>query len=92
MDALAQNKNTTSRNDDTGHQTLRHLSESTYDSILRLFDEIWMDEIFLNREVSSVVQCYLKRDKPSTETGIYSLIALTSCSCKLLERVVNTEK
>ena len=32
---------------------------------------------------------FLKKDKPPTNSGSYRPIALTNCTCKLLERILN---
>ena len=87
MDAMAQCKNTAPGNDAIGYQMLRHLSESAYASVLTLLNKIWMDNVFPESWGEVVVFSFLKKDKPQTEAGRYHPIALTSCLCKLPERV-----
>ena len=87
--ALAQCKDTAPGLDKICYQMLRHLNDSAVEFLLRLYNKIWTESVFPQSWSEALVLSFLKQDKPSTETESYRPIALTNCSCKLLERIVN---
>ncbi|GFO07077.1 RNA-directed DNA polymerase from mobile element jockey [Plakobranchus ocellatus] len=71
------------------HQFLRHLPESCLHTLLKLFNNIWTTgAIPPSWREASVVPIPKPRKDPSDPSN-YRPIALTSCLCKTLERMVN---
>lgn len=67
----------------------RHLSVSSLKVLLRCFNEAWMTGSFPEEWLKSFVIPILKPSKPRTDPASYRPIYLTSCACKLLEKIVN---
>ncbi|GFO15215.1 Pol-like protein [Plakobranchus ocellatus] len=71
------------------YQFLRHLPESCLHTLLKLFNNIWTTgDIPPSWREASVVPIP-KRGKDPSDPFNYRPIALTSCLCKTLERMVN---
>ena len=77
------------RTDKIHYEMLRHLSDSACDFLLRLYNKIWLERAFPVQWDRAIILPIVKKDKSPTQAEDYRLIALTSCVCKLLERVVN---
>ncbi|GFN84374.1 RNA-directed DNA polymerase from mobile element jockey [Plakobranchus ocellatus] len=70
-------------------QLLRHLPESCLHTLLKLFNNIWTTgDISPSWREASVVPIPKPGKDPSDRSN-YRPIALTSCLCKILERMVN---
>ena len=54
-----------------------------------MYDKVWIEECFPEAWGEAVVLSFLKKDMPPAEPESYRPIALTSCVCKLLERIIN---
>ena len=87
--ALSQCRNTSPGPDKIHYEMLRHLSDSACDFLLRLYNKIWFERAFPVQWGRAFILPFVKKDKPPTQAESYRPIALTSCVCKLLERVVN---
>ncbi|GFN88474.1 RNA-directed DNA polymerase from mobile element jockey [Plakobranchus ocellatus] len=71
------------------YQFLRHLSESCLHTLLKIFNNIWTTgDIPPSWREASVVPIP-KPGKDPSDPSNYRPIALTSCLCKTLERMVN---
>ncbi|GFN92454.1 LINE-1 retrotransposable element orf2 protein [Plakobranchus ocellatus] len=71
------------------YQFLRHLPESCLHTLLKLFNNIWTTgDIPPSWREASVVP-FPKLGKDPSDPSNYRPIALTSCLCKTLERMVN---
>ncbi|GFS90512.1 RNA-directed DNA polymerase from mobile element jockey [Nephila pilipes] len=68
---------------------LRHLSEDSLVSLLYLFNRIWREHVFPSQWQEAIVIPILKPGKDPKNPLHYRPIALTSCLCKTLERMVN---
>ena len=75
--------------DDIHYQFLKHLSFLSLDSLLRIFNQIWHTGIFPDSWKEAIVIPVPKPGKDSTNPANYRPIALTSCICKTMERMVN---
>ncbi|GFN92453.1 RNA-directed DNA polymerase from mobile element jockey [Plakobranchus ocellatus] len=75
--------------DDVYYQFLKHLPESCLHTLLKLFNNIWTTgDIPPSWREASVVPIP-KPGKDPSDPSNYRPIALTSCLCKTLERMVN---
>ncbi|GFW71709.1 RNase H domain-containing protein [Trichonephila clavipes] len=87
--ALSSAKNTSPGPDGISYVLLRHLSEDSLVSLLYLFNRIWREQVYLTQWQEAIVIPILKPGKDPKNPISYRPIALTSCLCKTLERVVN---
>ena len=75
--------------DDIHYQFLKHLPFRSLDSLLRIFNHIWHSGILPDSWKEAIVIPIPKPGKDSTNPANYRPIALTSCICKTMERMVN---
>ena len=75
--------------DDIHYQFLKHLPFRSLDSLLRIFNQVWHTGILPDSWKEPVVIPIPKPGKDSTNPANYRPIALTSCICKTMERMVN---
>lgn len=75
--------------DDIHYQLLRHLPDKAQQCLLELFNHIWKTNYFPPSWQQATVLPIPKPGKPPTDPSSYRPIALTSCICKTMERMVN---
>ena len=75
--------------DDIHNQFLKHLPFRSLDSLLRIFNQVWHTGILPDSWKEAIVIPIPKPGKDSTNPANYRPIALTSCICKTMERMVN---
>ena len=75
--------------DQIDNAMLKHLPPVTKQYLLDLYNKLWCEGSFPNEWKSSIILPILKPGKDSTNPKNYRPISLTSCICKLLERMVN---
>ncbi|GFU66291.1 RNase H domain-containing protein [Trichonephila clavipes] len=75
--------------DGISYVLLRHLSEDSLVSLLYLFNRIWREQVYPTQWQEAIVIPILKPGKDPKNPLSYRPIALTSCLCKTLERMVN---
>ena len=68
---------------------LRHVSPSTKNFIIQLFTRIWFENAFPSSWELAHILPFSKPGKDSSKVTNYRPIALTSCLCKLMEKMVN---
>ena len=68
---------------------LKHLPTSAMDTILSVLNKIWLSGNFPASWHTSTVIPVLKPGKEESDPGSYHSIALTSCICKIMERMIN---
>ncbi|GBN07213.1 hypothetical protein AVEN_204121-1 [Araneus ventricosus] len=88
-DALNKSHPTSPGLDGIHYNMLKNLSENSLNSILTLFNRIWNEKTFPVSWREAVVVPIPKIGKDPLNSSNYRPIALTSCLCKLLERMVN---
>ncbi|GBN97857.1 putative RNA-directed DNA polymerase from transposon X-element [Araneus ventricosus] len=71
------------------YNMLRHLNTASLSSLLLLFNRIWTEQEYPSQWHEAIVIPILKPGKDSSNPLNYRPIALTSCLCKTLERMVN---
>ena len=75
--------------DDIHYQFLKHLPFRSLDSLLCISNKIWHTGILPDFWKEATVIPIPKPSKDSTNPANYPPIALTSCICKIMERMVN---
>ncbi|GFW64528.1 probable RNA-directed DNA polymerase from transposon X-element [Trichonephila clavipes] len=87
--ALPSAHNTSPGPDGISYVLLRHLSADSLVSLLYLFNRIWREQVYPTQWQEAIVIPILKPGKDPKNPLSYRPIALTSCLCKTLERMVN---
>ncbi|GFW00095.1 putative RNA-directed DNA polymerase from transposon X-element [Trichonephila clavipes] len=87
--ALSSAHNTSPGPDGISYELLRHLNEGSLVNLLRLFNRIWREQVYPTQWQEAIVIPILKPGKDPKNPLSYRPIALTSCLCKTLERMVN---
>ncbi|GFT55186.1 probable RNA-directed DNA polymerase from transposon X-element [Trichonephila clavipes] len=88
-ESLIIGQNTSPGPDGISYVLLRHLSEDSLVSLLYLFNRIWREQVYPTQWQEAIVIPILKPGKDPKNPLSYRPIALTSCLCKTLERMVN---
>ncbi|GBM97109.1 putative RNA-directed DNA polymerase from transposon X-element, partial [Araneus ventricosus] len=75
--------------DKISYSMIKHLSIASQNSILDLCNRIWREHYFPTLWQQAIIIPLLKPGKDPTNPSNYRPIALTSCLCKLFERMIN---
>ena len=89
MDAIKQSHDSATGQDEIHYQMLKHLPESSLQALLGIFNHIWTTGDFPENWRLATVIPIPKPGKDHAEPTNYRPIALTSCLCKTLERMIN---
>ena len=76
--------------DDIHYQLLTHLPEPTMIVLLKLLNSVWLNNSFPESWREATVIPIPKPGKDNSNPNNYRPIALTSCLCKTMERMVNS--
>lgn len=88
-DALKQSNDTSTGPDNIHYQMLKHLPDCSLETLLHIFNDIWISGKFPQTWSEAIVIPIAKPGKDPTDPNSYRPIALTSCVCKTLERMIN---
>jgi len=89
LQSLSKAKDTAVGPDDIHYQLLKHLPSTSLQVLLNVFNHIWMSGNFPPSWHDAIVVPIPKPDKDHSNPLNYRPIALTSCVCKTMERMVN---
>ena len=87
--ALQSCGNTSEGLDGIHYLMLKHLPPCALSYLLSLYNQIWTTGFFPPEWRQAIILPFLKAGKSGHQPQDYRPIALTSCLCKLLERMVN---
>ena len=87
--SLDKSNDTTAGPDDIHYQILKHLPSDALETLLNIMNEIWRTGKFPEDWHKAVIIPIPKPGKDKTEATNYRPIALTSCICKTMERMIN---
>lgn len=76
--------------DDIHNDMLKALSEHSLNAVLKLFNYLWTHDEFPDNWREATVVPIAKPGKSGLDPGHYRAISLTSCLCKVMERMVNS--
>jgi len=89
LTSLDKAKDTAVGPDDIHYQLIKHLPTSSLQTLLDIFNEIWLSGNFPPSWHNAIVVPIPKPGKNLNDPKNYRPIALTSCVCKTMERMVN---
>ena len=89
QDALRRAHDTSAGPDEIHYQLLKHLPSSSLLLLLNIFNNIWLSGNFPSDWRKAIVIPIPKPGKDPTNPTNYRPIALTSCICKTMERMIN---
>jgi len=75
--------------DDIHYQMLKHLPQSALLTLLHIINKLWSSESFPSTWLQAAVLPIPKIDKDKSDPSSYRPIALTSCLCKVVGRMIN---
>ena len=73
--------------DEVHYSFFKHLDSVSLDRLLLFFNFVWVNEFFPDDWRISLIIPILKPGKLSDDPKSYRPIALTSCLCKILEKI-----
>ena len=89
VNALEKSHDTTQGPDQIHYQILKNLPPTALNCMLNIFNEIWKGGNFPPSWREAIIIPIPKPGKDDTDTANYRPIALTSCVCKTMERMIN---
>lgn len=87
--ALATCKGSSVGPDEVHYHMLKNLPTNGFYYLLQIYNKIWMERTFPDQWRESIVVAIQKQSKNPLNPNNYRPISLTSCMCKLLEKMVN---
>ena len=87
--ALKTAKKTAPGIDKIEYTMIRHISESARALLLQIYNKIFLDGVFPTEWTKAILLPFIKPNKDSSLPSSYRPIVLTSCLCKLLEKIIN---
>ena len=89
QEAIQKSHNTTVRPDDVHYEFLRHSPPKSLNYLLSAFNKIWQNGTFPESWKMAIIIPMPKSGKNNLYASNYRPIALRSCLCKMMERMVN---
>jgi len=89
-DAINKSKDSAVGPDNIHYQMLKHLSEPALSSLLGILNNTWVTGNFPDSWRQANIIPIPKPNKDKSDPSSYRPIALTSCICKVMERMVNS--
>ena len=89
-DSIMKSHDTAVGPDEIHYQFLKHLPSISLEFLLQVFNEVWVSGRFPTSWKEATIIPIPKPGKDNTDPSNYRPIALTSCLCKTLERMINT--
>ncbi|GBN88931.1 RNA-directed DNA polymerase from mobile element jockey [Araneus ventricosus] len=86
---LSETHKTSPGPDNISYLMLQHLSDTSLQNLLFLYNRIWQEHSFPSCWQQAIIIPILKPGKEPLDPRNYRPITLTSCLCKILEKMVN---
>ena len=87
--ALKTCKNTAPGEDNVHYIMIRNLADSATKLLLHIYNKVYIEHLFPDKWSRAILLPFLKPNKNPRLVNSYRPIALTSCLCKILEKVIN---
>ena len=87
--ALLTSNNSAPGADNITYSLITHLPRETQMFLLSIINKIWSEHSFPSVWDTAIILIFLKQQKDSANVLNYRPIVLTSCICKLMEKIVN---
>ena len=87
--AIRNTKDTTPGPDKIHYSMFRHLPEIAKQHVLHVFNQLWISSYFPDRWKDLITISIAKPNKDHSNPNNYSPISLTSCFCKIFEKIIN---
>ena len=88
-DSITKSHNTAVGPDEIHNEFLKHLPEESLRYLLNIYNHIWKSNTFPETWRQATIIPIPKTGKDTTNPQNYRPIALTSCLCKTMERMIN---
>ena len=75
--------------DNITYSMIKLLPQNTQEFMLTIMNKIWIENLFPSVWDIAIMLAFLKPQKDGTNVSNYRPIALTSCICKLMEKMIN---
>ena len=89
-DAISKSHDTAVGPDDVHYQMFKHLPDDALLTLLNILNNIWALEKFPASWCTFTVILVPELGKDTSDPSYYCPIALTSCICKVMERMINS--
>ena len=89
VEAIQLSHNSATGPDEIHYQMLKHLPDTSLETLLKIFNYIWTTGKFPDGWQYATIIPIPKPGKDPAEPNNYRPIALTSCLCKTLEKIIN---
>ena len=89
IDAIQKSNDTATGPDEVHYQMLKHLPNNALSTIFHIFNDIWATGVFPESWRLATIIPIPKPGKDHEEPSNFRPIALTSCLCKTLEKMIN---
>ena len=87
--AIKQSKPSSCGPDEIHYDLIKNLPAPSLDTLLKVFNFVWTSDSFPSGWCQSIIIPIFKPGKDRSLPNSYRPIALTSCLCKVLERMIN---
>ena len=87
--ALTSCNNSAPGKDNICFEMIRHLAPTAKAHLLQFYNHLWLQNLFPEKWRNDIIVPILKSGKDPSKAVSYRPISLTSCLCKLLEKMVN---
>ena len=88
-DSIKRSHNTGEGQDEVHYEFLRQLPSKSLKLLLRIHNKLWTEGKFLDIWRQTTVIAIPKQGKDNSHPQNYRPISLTSCLCKIMERIMN---
>ena len=88
-DSIKRSHNTAVGPDEVHYEFLRQLHSKSLKLLLRIYNKLWTEGKFPGIWRQTTVIAILKQGKDNSDLQNYGPISLTSCLCKIMERMIN---
>ena len=90
MDSIKKSNHSAVGPDEVNNEFLKQLPDESVKCQLKLYNNIWMNGTFPETWRQSIIVPIPKSGKDTSNPQNYRPIALTSCLCKTMERMINS--